>query len=294
MNLYNKHNRYKIITTGFILVTALFLTGCNDNITTKEIKSVNTASGVGEIGYEEVGLLHNLGLEYIKSEYNTNPPVFDAQIEYITSSSIEFTNNLPNSQYHFHGNPNFLRSIAQDIYFPHEEDRDDGLSYLTSLIDTLQISEDHKIFLYDLASEIENNVELGIIFEVNIDSLIEGILELNSEEDFNLLASCSVAKNSAEYWTTETKMDWFETIYNVYLTELGINVNQVPQEDHDNAVLEFLDCASLENLVGCDVGGGVVGGLTGGIPGILPAATVSSTALIIGCAASALVHWILS
>ncbi|MEA1886012.1 MAG: hypothetical protein U9N72_02225 [Bacteroidota bacterium] len=269
----------RTIVCFFILSSIGFLTNCE-----RENALINNSN----IDYEQIGIEHNRGLDYIfealkKEDFGNASELrnFDNIFELSKQATLDFSReSIITKDVDF----DELSSILQR--FNLTKFKSAGTNELTSEIASQIELTSLQISFFNELDEIISNLEIGLQPTIGkILNLERDIIDkCNSDETKILLSATAIARYSLEYWTNN---------YEKWLNELSSNkvLGMYTSKDDDwEWFWDTLEDMGKSDLVGGAIGAGV-GALAGGIgaaPGAVAGACYASAGRGI---VSLLDHW---
>lgn len=241
--------------------------------------------------FAHMGDLHRQGLEYVKSQIKADPPLgFSEDIlnDYIHSKSVEF---MIQSGYSEAQHVDLSDIISINLESGTDRLCREGDGGFEDILVNIDLTDEERELFADLAYMIQKCDTNDVVFSELTNDLIARTLSLLPEENYEkIFTTIAVAIDSRDYWRLEESMeDWLYTLYPVICEAAGLDPDDY---DPGEVINEYTDCASLANIAGTDAGGAVVGAI-GGPAGAGIGAVGASSALIVGCAVSAVLEWIL-
>ena len=270
---YKKYNMKKIVK----LILPMFMVGLIIYSCTKE----NEINDIQTIDYEKIGKEHNLGLDFIFNELKNKKISIDSKgnnfenlmIETKKSSTSfveysELTSNL-NSKNIINIFNEYDKLAVKDIKYRRKGTKSNS-NPIIEMKDQVELTA-FQIKFFDQLDNVISNLDLGLDLTIEKINEIEKniLLECPKGEQFLLLSSTSIAKNSLTYWNNNLEK-WLNLL------------NEDPKNKTFSKTVTFSKndwgwfSDTLKSMGKSDVVGGVIGLCVAGPPGAVAGACYSS------------------
>lgn len=264
-----------------MLVIGLIIYSCSKENDISETQ--NTA-----IDYEKIGKEHNLGLEFIFNELKNkkisiNPKGnnFEKLLSETKKSSVSFlessniTNHI-NSENSANIFASYDKLINRNIQLNRKGvyTENDPIDDMKNEVELTRL----QVKYFDKLNEIISNLDLDLGIELTLDKIKEIekdiILECNEDEQFLLLSSTSIARNSLEYWSTNLEK-WVNELNKSSVNGKSVHLKTFSKSSDWGWFTDTLKSMGKSDVVG-GVMGGVIGAAAGAGIGAVPGAVAGA------------------